>query len=153
MQRCLHRCAAQLQQFDALHTPLDTLLVQYEADKARLQAMPDGDDKVAASKQWRARGGQMLTQARQAQLLRAVYAPDQMREQLVWFWLNHFSVYADKGRVKWMAADYMETAIRPNATGKFADLVMATLQSPAMLEIWITPRMPRARSTRTTRVS
>ncbi|MCC5063363.1 DUF1800 domain-containing protein [Xanthomonas campestris] len=125
---------AQLQQFDALHTPLDTLLVQYEADKARLQAMPDGDDKVAASKQWRARGGQMLTQARQAQLLRAVYAPDQMREQLVWFWLNHFSVYADKGRVKWMAADYMETAVRPNATGKFADLVMATLQSPAMLE-------------------
>lgn len=76
---------AQLQQFDALHTPLDTLLVQYEADKARLQTMPEGDDKVAASKQWRARGGQMLTQARQAQLLRAVYAPDQMREQLVWF--------------------------------------------------------------------
>lgn len=124
----------QLQQFDALHTPLVDLLTQYEADKIRLQAMPDGDDKVAARKAWQARGGQMLTQARQAQLLRAVYAPDQLREQLVWFWLNHFSVYADKGRVKWMAADYMENAIRPNATGKFADLVMATLESPAMLE-------------------
>ncbi|WP_259158300.1 DUF1800 domain-containing protein [Xanthomonas sp. 3793] len=125
---------AQLQGFDALHTPLETLLTRYEADKIRLQAMPDGDEKVALRKDWQARGGQMLTQARQAQLLRAVYAPDQLREQLVWFWLNHFSVYADKGRVKWMAADYMENAIRPNATGKFADLVMATLQSPAMLE-------------------
>lgn len=52
----------------------------------------------------------------------------------MWFWLNHFSVYADKARVKWMAADYMENAIRPNATGKFVDLVMATLESPAMLE-------------------
>ncbi|QHG89245.1 DUF1800 domain-containing protein [Xanthomonas sp. NCPPB 1638] len=124
----------QLQQFDALHTPLVTLLTQYEADKIRLQDMPDGDEKAALRKDWQARGGQMLTQARQAQLLRAVYAPDQLREQLVWFWLNHFSVYADKGRVKWMAADYMENAIRPNATGKFADLVMATLESPAMLE-------------------
>ncbi|WP_355605628.1 DUF1800 domain-containing protein [Xanthomonas cannabis] len=125
---------AQLQRFDALHTPLVTLLTQYEADKIRLQTMPDGDAKAALRKDWQARGGQMLTQARQAQLLRAVYAPDQLREQLVWFWLNHFSVYADKGRVKWMAADYMEHAIRPNATGKFATLVMATLQSPAMLE-------------------
>ncbi|MCC4619332.1 DUF1800 domain-containing protein [Xanthomonas cassavae CFBP 4642] len=124
----------QLQQFDALHTPLATLLTRYEADKIRLQGMPDGDEKAALRKDWQARGGQMLTQARQAQLLRAVYAPDQLREQLVWFWLNHFSVYADKGRVKWMAADYMENAIRPNATGKFADLVMATLESPAMLE-------------------
>ncbi|WP_372392736.1 DUF1800 domain-containing protein [Xanthomonas sp. NCPPB 3582] len=125
---------AQLQRFDALHTPLVTLLTQYEADKIRLQGMPDGDEKLALRKDWQARGGQMLTQARQAQLLRAVYAPDQLRQQLVWFWLNHFSVYADKGRVKWMAADYMENAIRPNATGKFADLVMATLESPAMLE-------------------
>ncbi|WP_372382459.1 DUF1800 domain-containing protein [Xanthomonas sp. NCPPB 1068] len=125
---------AQLQRFDALHTPLVTLLTRYEADKIRLQTMPDGDAKAALRKDWQARGGQMLTQARQAQLLRAVYAPDQLREQLVWFWLNHFSVYADKGRVKWMAADYMEHAIRPNATGKFATLVMATLQSPAMLE-------------------
>ncbi|MCC4600515.1 hypothetical protein XmelCFBP4644_13320 [Xanthomonas melonis] len=125
---------AQLQRFDALHTPLVALLTQYEADKLRLQAMPDGDEKTALRKEWQARGGQMLSQARQAQLLRAVYAPDQLREQLVWFWLNHFSVYANKGRVKWMAADFMENAIRPNATGRFADLVMATLQSPAMLE-------------------
>lgn len=124
----------QLQRFDGLHTTLVDLLTQYEADKVRLQAMPDGDEKVALKKDWQARGGQMLVQARQAQLLRAVYAPDQLREQLVWFWLNHFSVYADKARVKWMAADYMENAIRPNATGKFVDLVMATLESPAMLE-------------------
>lgn len=125
---------AQLQRFDGLHTPLVDLLTRYEADKVRLQAMPDGDEKVALKKDWQARGGQMLVQARQAQLLRAVYAPDQLREQLVWFWLNHFSVYADKARVKWMAADYMENAIRPNATGKFVDLVMATLESPAMLD-------------------
>nr|WP_181108956.1 DUF1800 domain-containing protein [Xanthomonas arboricola] len=128
------RIRAQLRQLDALHTPLPTLLTQYEADKIRLQGMPDGEEKTALRKAWQARGGQMLTQARQAQLLRAVYSPEQTREQLVWFWLNHFSVYADKGRVKWMAADYMENAIRPHATGKFADLVLATLESPAMLE-------------------
>jgi uncharacterized protein (DUF1800 family) len=53
---------------------------------------------------------------------------------MVWFWLNHFSVYAAKGRVRLVAADYEEHVIRPHALGKFRDLVMATLKSPAMLE-------------------
>lgn len=38
---------AQLQQFDALHTPLVTLLTQDEADKIRLHTLPDGDEKAA----------------------------------------------------------------------------------------------------------
>lgn len=47
----------QLQRFDGLHTTLVDLLTQYEADKVRLQAMPDGDEKVALKKDWQARGG------------------------------------------------------------------------------------------------
>ncbi|MDO6846336.1 hypothetical protein Q4S48_22200, partial [Escherichia coli] len=49
---------AQLQRFDGLHIPLVDLLTQYEADKLRLQAMPDGAEKVALKKDWQARGGQ-----------------------------------------------------------------------------------------------
>ncbi|MEE7561245.1 DUF1800 domain-containing protein, partial [Xanthomonas sp. Kuri4-2] len=124
----------QLDGFGALHTPLPALLAQVEAERRRVDALPDGDAKVAARKALQSRGGQVLDQARKAQLLRAVYASDQLREQLVWFWLNHFSVYAEKGRVKWMTGDFMERTIRPHATGRFADLVLATLQSPAMLE-------------------
>src|SRR5664279_633772 len=51
-----------------------------------------------------------------------------------WFWLNHFSVFARKGAIRWLAADYEEQAIRPHALGHFRDLVMATLKHPAMLQ-------------------
>jgi uncharacterized protein (DUF1800 family) len=52
---------------------------------------------------------------------------------MVWFWLNHFSVFDRKGVEAWLDADYVENAIRPNALGNFRDLVMATLTHPAML--------------------
>ncbi len=139
----------QLQRFDGLHTTLVDLLTQYEADKVRLQAMPDGDEKVALKKDWQARGGQMLVQARQAQLLRAVYAPDQLREQLVWFWLNHFSVYADKARVKWMAADYMEKRDSPQCHRQVCRLGDGHAgKARRCWNTWTMPRAPRARSTK-----
>jgi uncharacterized protein (DUF1800 family) len=62
-----------------------------------------------------------------------VYAPDQLKEQMSWFWLNHFNVFARKGAEPWLISDYAEHAIRPHAMGKFRDLVMATLTHPAML--------------------
>jgi uncharacterized protein (DUF1800 family) len=53
---------------------------------------------------------------------------------MVWFWLNHFSVYQYKNNLRWLIADYEERAIRPHALGHFRDLVLATLEHPAMLQ-------------------
>jgi uncharacterized protein (DUF1800 family) len=125
---------AQLDGYEALHIPVQELLKQLDTRQQYIKAMPDGDTKVAAKKALQQRADALLAQARQAQLLRAVYSRDQLREQMAWFWLNHFSVFADKGRLRWTVADYTDNAIRPHALGKFSDLVMATLQSPAMLE-------------------
>ena len=52
---------------------------------------------------------------------------------LVDFWLNHFNVYAQKGPVKYLVADYERDVIRPHAWGRFEDLLLATAESPAML--------------------
>jgi uncharacterized protein (DUF1800 family) len=98
-----------------------------------LAAMADAD-KDAARKSLNDEGNQLAYQAVRLQLLRAVYAPDQLREQMVWFWLNHFSVFQYKGDLRWLIADYEEQAIRPHALGHFRDLVMATLEHPAMLQ-------------------
>lgn len=125
---------AQLDGYDALRTPVQDLLAELAARQQAIKALPDGEARVAAKKALQQRADALLAQARQAQLLRAVYSRDQLREQMAWFWLNHFSVFAGKGRVRWAVADYSENAIRPHALGKFSDLVMATLQSPAMLE-------------------
>lgn len=126
--------AAQIDAYEGFHTPLDQLLISLQQQQDQLRVMPDGPEKQAANKAIQARGNQVGLEAQQAELLHAIYGPNQLKEQMVWFWLNHFSVYAAKGRVRWELADYQEHAIRPHALGKFRDLVMATLQSPAMLE-------------------
>ena len=126
--------AALIHGYEAVRTPLPQLLGGLYDAQQQLKAMPDGPDKQAANKALQQHGNQLMQEARQAELLQAVYGPNQLKEQLVWFWLNHFSVYAPKGRIRWELADYEQRVIRPHALGKFRDLVMATLESPAMLE-------------------
>jgi uncharacterized protein (DUF1800 family) len=125
--------AAQIDGYEALHVPLDQLLVSLQQEQQQLHNLPDGPEKQAANKAIQEHGNQLGLQAQQAELLHAIYGPNQLKEQLVWFWLNHFSIYGAKGRVRWELADYEDT-VRSHALGKFRDLVMATLQSPAMLE-------------------
>jgi uncharacterized protein (DUF1800 family) len=119
---------------NGINTPPAQLLASLQAEQQRIKALPDGPDKDAANKALQSTGNQMGQAAQQVELLQAVYGPNQLKEQLAWFWLNHFSVYASKGRIRWVLADYVQTTIRPHALGKFRDLLMATLESPAMLE-------------------
>jgi len=54
-------------------------------------------------------------------------------ERLVQFWSNHFAVSIDKQPLPAIAGLYENEAIRPNVVGKFADLLIAAEQHPAML--------------------
>lgn len=54
-------------------------------------------------------------------------------ERLTHFWANHFAVSADKLPVIGMAGLLEFEAIRPNLMGKFADMLIAVEQHPAML--------------------
>lgn len=125
---------AQIDGFDVFRTPMPALMAQIRDQYRDIKDMPDGDAKAEARKALQKQGNQYAQQAQAAELLRAVYDENQLREQLVWFWLNHFSVFQNKGRVRWMVASYAQDTIRPHALGKFRDLVLATLKSPAMLE-------------------
>nr|WP_238313884.1 DUF1800 domain-containing protein [Methylobacterium crusticola] len=66
-------------------------------------------------------------------LLRALSSPDQLRERLTWIWFNRFNVHAAKANLRAIVGDYVDAAIRPNALGRFRDLLAATLRHPAML--------------------
>jgi uncharacterized protein (DUF1800 family) len=99
-----------------------------------INAMPDGPDKEQARKALNDRGNKLAYEAIRRELLRAVYSPAQLQEQMTWFWLNHFSVFQYKANLRWLVGDYEERAIRPHVFGHFKDLVMATLQHPAMLQ-------------------
>jgi uncharacterized protein (DUF1800 family) len=71
---------------------------------------------------------QVLARAQSAALTARPFA-----ERLVHFWTNHFAVSADKGAVFGIAGTLENEAIRPNVNGRFADLLTAVEQHPAMI--------------------
>lgn len=75
----------------------------------------------------------MLFDLQRAKITRAVYSRRQLQEVMADFWFNHFNVFWGKGPDRWMVTPYERDVIRPNAMGKFKDLVLATAKSPAML--------------------
>ena len=125
--------SAMIRGFEVTSTPPLQMLMQVRELRRQFKAAPAGASQDAAKKALGTYVRKIYLQDAQIELLHAIYGPDQLKEQLVWFWLNHFSVYAPKGAVRVVAADYIDDTIRPHALGKFRDLVMATLQSPAML--------------------
>src|SRR5579863_1101813 len=75
----------------------------------------------------------IVQEAVEARVLRALYSPRQLEQVMVDFWYNHFNVFAQKGLDHLWVGAYEETAIRPHALGRFADLLRATAHHPAML--------------------
>jgi uncharacterized protein (DUF1800 family) len=71
-----------------------------------------------------------LTQARE---LRNILSERQLLEVMTDFWFNHFNVFAPKDSDQWYTTSYERDDIRPNALGRFRDLLLATAQSPAMM--------------------
>ena len=76
---------------------------------------------------------QAIVELMQAKVLRAAYSERQLQEVMVDFWFNHFNVFVGKGQVRLYLNEHERDAIRPHALGKFADLLRATAESPAML--------------------
>jgi uncharacterized protein (DUF1800 family) len=70
----------------------------------------------------------------QVRLLRDIYSDRQLEAVMTDFWLNHFNVYVRKNQNEpYLIPAYEREVIRPNALGKFEDLLVATAKSPAML--------------------
>jgi uncharacterized protein (DUF1800 family) len=66
-------------------------------------------------------------------LARAALGDDPLRERLVWFWADHFTVRAREERLRPAVSAYAEEAIRPHVAGRFADMLKAAVLHPMML--------------------
>jgi uncharacterized protein (DUF1800 family) len=75
----------------------------------------------------------LLEELAAQKIIRAVHSERQLQEVMTDFWFNHFNIFWGKGVDRWLTTDFEMNAIRPNALGKFKDLLMATAKSPAML--------------------
>lgn len=104
-----------------------------EAFRRAADSEPDPEARKNAHRAFQMALQAAAQQATAATILRALYSPDQVRERLTWFWFNRFNVHQGKAMIRASIGDYIDTAIRPHALGRFRDLLEATLRHPAML--------------------
>jgi uncharacterized protein (DUF1800 family) len=112
--------------------PFD-IAVAFDQQAKSANQVADPDQKKAAQQVFQQAMNDRAKQAAARTILRALYAPGQLRERMTWFWFNHFNVHQYKANIRILVGDYEDRAIRPNALGKFRDLLVATLRHPAML--------------------
>ena len=125
---------AQLQAMTINRTPVADL-VRSSSERLRsirMSGLP-ADQKQMQLKAAQQDIGILAREAAEQQLLYALYSPNQLQEQLTWFWMNHFSVFQFKGMLRPMMGDYYASVIKPHALGRFRDLFRATVFSPQML--------------------
>ncbi|MDB5405327.1 MAG: hypothetical protein JWL84_239 [Rhodospirillales bacterium] len=67
-----------------------------------------------------------------ARLNAAIASDTPLRDRLVFFWSNHFTVSAMRPVVRGFVGAFEREAIRPHVTGRFADMLLAVTRHPAM---------------------
>jgi uncharacterized protein (DUF1800 family) len=123
-------------QIDALslsRQAFTTLVFDLEQRRRAADALKNDDEKRAAQQAYQQELNRLAREAASRHILRALYSPRQVQEQMTWFWLNHFSVFQGKANLRAMVGDYEDQAIRPHALGRFRDLLGAAALHPAML--------------------
>jgi uncharacterized protein (DUF1800 family) len=90
-------------------------------------------ERVAARRALADRATAVATAAAQAAVARALASPDGLRERLVQFWSDHFSVARRGLPYVALPSALVEDAIRPNLTAPFAQMLTAVTTHPAML--------------------
>lgn len=91
------------------------------------------EERAAARKAYQEAQGLAARETGERQLLRELYAEQQLFEHLSWFWFNHFNVHQGKRDIRLLLADYQDRALRPNTLGSFRKMLGAVARHPAML--------------------
>ena len=124
---------AQIAAMTISQRPLTLLAQDLEQRRKDANAIVNDDDKKVAQQSYQQELNRIAREASTRSLLRALYSPNQLQEQMTWFWMNHFNVHQGKHNLRLMMGDYEEQAIRPHVLGKFRDILTATVHHPAML--------------------
>jgi uncharacterized protein (DUF1800 family) len=125
---------AQIDAMSISRTPVSALFVQATDETRALKDIADPNQKKLAQQARQQAFNDVARQAAARQILRNLYSPDQLQEQMTWFWFNHFNVFQQKAAIRVTVGDYEDRAIRAHALGRFRDLLEATLRHPAMLQ-------------------
>jgi len=106
-------------------------LSKTQADPA-VEARFPGDSIVNRTRE-QIRGTNFRISLTHSVLFRARYSSHQLYELMASLWADHFNIHLPGGNREIYTPDYQEKVIRPNAMGRFADLLLATAQSEGMM--------------------
>lgn len=123
----------QINAMTIVQQPMVQVVQDLEQRNKDANAIKDDDAKKIAQQAYQTDMNRVAREAATRTLLRATYSPNQLQEQMVAFWMNHFSIHQGKHNIRAMIGDFEETAIRPYALGNFRDLLAATVFHPAMI--------------------
>ena len=112
---------------------LAEIMQDLEQRRKDADAITDEEAKKQAQKDYQQELNRLARETATRHVLRALYSPHQIHEQMTWFWLNHFNVFQGKHNLRAMVGDYENSALRPHALGTFRNLLGAVTQHPAML--------------------
>src|ERR1700737_3354959 len=94
-------------------------------EQQRINKLPNEEAKQQARQAVNQAGNQAIYETSKRHLMRALQSPSQLREQMTWFWMNHFTVFSGKANIKWTLAEYEDQTVRPRALGTFRELALA----------------------------
>ena len=119
---------------------------QLAADPPPRTIEASGAQRMALFQESRRRGGDQAVEGLLRQNFRELYLDDMgrraraqidsrlpVRERLVAFWSNHFTVSVQRPICLGLAGPFEQEAIRPHVTGRFRDMLIAVARHPAML--------------------
>ena len=112
--------------------PIAPLVRSLEGRRREIDKMAAGEEREAAHKKWQEEMNGLSREAASRAMLRALYAPSQVREQMTWFWMNHFNVVQHKHLNRALMGDY-EQHLRGAALGRFRDLLEQSARHAAMV--------------------
>ena len=124
---------AQIDELSISHTPVEKFVADMDQELKTANSITDPKQKQDAQKAYQDSLNRYGREPAVRSILRDLYSPDQLLEQMTWFWFNHFNVHLYKSNIRLLIGNYEEKAIRTHALGRFRDLLTATLRDPAML--------------------
>lgn len=115
--------------FSSLRTASWRELVGMEVPDPEMRDLAAGEARMHLAERARHIGRELAG----ARLVRAVHGRFGLREVMLDFWSNHFSVFGRKSLVGALLPHYERDVLTPHVLGRFEDLLLAVARSPAML--------------------
>jgi uncharacterized protein (DUF1800 family) len=117
-----------------INAPLNAITRDFQAEREARKTMREQAGKPAANSG--EKFSREMAQSAAAWRLMACSNPaveNPLLARMTEFWFNHLNVFVGKGAVRPFVGHYVVNVIRPNALGRFEDLLLASARHPAML--------------------